>query len=181
MGTAGLPPVVLVAGIGNIFQGDDAFGGAVARALLERPRDERVRVVDFGTRGFDLALALSRRGDLGGPVGAAPQESGDRVELALLVDTVQRGGSPGTLYVIDPAVEKLDAPADPHSLHPANVLALVAALGARPPRVLIVGCEPLRFATDEEPCPELSAPVRAAIPEAVALVERLVAEARAHA
>ncbi|MEZ0229819.1 MAG: hydrogenase maturation protease, partial [Planctomycetota bacterium] len=168
-GRCALSDSILVAGVGDIFQGDDAFGVEVARALAQREgvrlRPD-VRVVDFGTRGYDLALALL-----------------DAPALAILVDTVQRGEAPGTLYVIDPSVDALAAPADPHSMHPANVLALVAALGGTPPRVLIVGCEPLRFATDEEPCPGLSAPVAAAIPGAVELVEKVIGshEARAHA
>ena len=50
-------PSILVAGIGNIFMGDDAFGCEVARRLAGRTLPEGVRVVDFGIRGFDLAYA----------------------------------------------------------------------------------------------------------------------------
>jgi hydrogenase maturation protease len=50
---------VLVAGIGNIFQSDDAFGVEVAQP----PRGTRtlppgVRVEDFGIRGVHLAYEL---------------------------------------------------------------------------------------------------------------------------
>lgn len=82
-------PRILVAGIGNIFFGDDAFGVEVARRLLERPWPEKVRVVDFGIRGFDLAYAFL-----------------DGYDKVILVDTIQRGGTPGTLYVIEPDLEE---------------------------------------------------------------------------
>jgi hydrogenase maturation protease len=68
------PPRVLIAGIGNIFLGDDGFGVEVSRRLLARPQPEGVQVVDFGIRSFDLAYAL-----LDGP------------ELAILVDALARG------------------------------------------------------------------------------------------
>lgn len=163
--------MILVAGVGDIFHGDDAFGVEVARALLARPAarplDGDARVVDFGVRGYDLALAL-----LGGPDQAPP-------ELTVIVDAVQRGGPPGTLYVIDPSVAgTLDAPPDAHSLHPANVLRLVEALGGPAPLVRIVGCEPLTFGTDLEPSAGLSEPVRAAVEPAIELVLSLVARAR---
>ena len=49
---------ILIAGIGNIFFGDDAFGVEVARRLAQRPLAEQVDVRDFGIRGLDLANAL---------------------------------------------------------------------------------------------------------------------------
>ena len=75
---------LLVAGIGNIFLGDDAFGVEVAQRLMKRPQSDGVRVVDFGIRSFDLALAL------------------ERCDAAILVDATARGGAPGTLYVLEP-------------------------------------------------------------------------------
>src|SRR5271165_4572574 len=81
---------VLVAGIGNIFHGDDAFGVEVAQHLLTRPKPAGVAVVDFGIRGFDLAFALL-----------------DGYEISILVDVVERGGLPGTLYVIEPEIDRL--------------------------------------------------------------------------
>ncbi|MGH7848434.1 MAG: hydrogenase maturation protease, partial [Candidatus Binatia bacterium] len=75
------PAKILVAGIGNIFLGDDGFGVEVARELAKRKLPESVRVVDFGIRGFDLAYALL-----------------DGYDLTILVDAAPRGGLPGTLY-----------------------------------------------------------------------------------
>ena len=85
-------PYILVAGVGNIFLGDDAFGSEVARRLVGRMPPDEVRVADFGVRGFDLACALM-----------------DGYEVTVLVDATPRGGAPGTLYVIEPDLSELDA------------------------------------------------------------------------
>ena len=53
-----MSPKILIAGIGNIFLGDDAFGVETARVLFDRRVPEGVKVVDYGIRGFDLAYAL---------------------------------------------------------------------------------------------------------------------------
>ena len=156
---------ILVAGIGNIFLGDDAFGVEVVRQLALRRQPEGVRVVDFGIRGFDLAYALM-----------------DGVDLAILVDATPRGGPPGTLYAIEPEPE---APADPeapevlvetHGMNPLRVLRLVRSLGGEPPALRVVGCEPLTLGSEEEPAPGLSEPVQAAVGAAVRLVEEIVAQ-----
>ena len=110
-------PRVLIAGVGNIFLGDDAFGVEVAQLLARRQLPDGVRVVDFGIRGLDLAYTLL-----------------DPYEAVVLVDAMPRGGRPGTLYVLEPecvpaegseAIPLMDA----HSLDPARVLRLVASLG----------------------------------------------------
>src|SRR5690349_19527441 len=82
---------ILIAGIGNIFLGDDAFGSEVARRLQVQSWPEDVHVEDFGIRGFDLAFALLKQ-----------------YALAILIDAVPRGGVPGTLYKIEPDLEALD-------------------------------------------------------------------------
>lgn len=123
---------VLVACVGNIFQGDDAFGCEVARELSQRPQRPNVRVVDFGIRGLDLTYALM-----------------DAPELTILVDAMARGGSPGTLYTIEPDLTENGLKAtgqsmlDAHVMDPVNVLLAVKSLsGVYPPRVLLVACEP---------------------------------------
>lgn len=148
--------MILVAGIGNIFLGDDGFGSEVARALLARGLPEGVRVRDFGICGVDLAYAL------------------EGCEAAILIDVVQRGGEPGTLYVIEPAPGAFTGGADPHAMTPDRVLASLPP-EARPRRLRLVGCEPLTF----EPAPDemgLSAPVAAAIPPALVLIDDLLRE-----
>ncbi len=152
-------PRLLVAGVGNVFFGDDGFGVEVVRRLAGRPMPETVRVVDFGIRGFDLACALT-----------------DGYAAAVLIDAVRRGGAPGTLYVIEPGDAESSGPVaapDPHGLHPAAVLSLAATMGDVCPHVRVVGCEPLTFGSEEEPVMGLSEPVGRAVEEAVRLVEAL--------
>lgn len=154
---------ILVAGIGNIFNGDDAFGVEVAQRLAKRPLPDGVKVVDFGIRGLDLTYALL-----------------DGYEAAVLIDAAERGEPPGTVSVIEPELPEGDpAPTDfqlsPHDLDPANVLRLAAALGGACRRMLLVACEPLTFG-GEEGVMGLSPPVAASLDTAVAAVEQLVSE-----
>jgi hydrogenase maturation protease len=153
---------VLVAGIGNIFMGDDAFGVEVARRLVERELPPGVDVGDFGIRGMDLMYAL-----------------GEGYDAAVFVDAVPRGEPPGTLSVIEPQLDEADAATpDAHGMDPVKVLALARQLGSVPERILIVGCEPAvaMSGEEEELVGELSEPVRAAVGEAVELVESVVGE-----
>jgi hydrogenase maturation protease len=155
------PERVLIAGIGNIFLGDDGFGVEVVRRLAERPLPEGVEVKDFGIRGMDLAYSLQ-----------------DDYELVVFVDATPRGGAPGTVYLIEPEIEDDgEATLDTHGMDPVKVIKLSRALGARPTRTLVVGCEPqvvLGGEDYDEMLMELSEPVRAAVEEAVKLVVSLV-------
>jgi hydrogenase maturation protease len=161
-------PRILVAGIGNIFLGDDGFGVEVARRLALEPLPENVCVIDFGIRGFDLTMALL-----------------DNFDIVFLVDAAPRGGSPGTLYLIEPdqeaCIEPVDAceMLDPHSLDPVKVLRLVKTMGGQPGRVLVVGCEPENLVSleDWDVTPGLSNPVEMAVAEAVNLIESLIEKA----
>ncbi|WP_035795589.1 hydrogenase maturation protease [Kitasatospora mediocidica] len=155
----------LVAGVGNIFLGDDAFGVETVRELSRQPLPAHVEAVDIGVRGVHLAYQLL-----------------EGYDTLILVDATLRGSDPGTLYLIEPGegsgsggVEQTEALLDGHRMSPDSVLALLGTLcagtGASPPRrTLVVGCEPA--------CVEegfgLSAPVAAAVPEAVRLVLRLL-------
>jgi hydrogenase maturation protease len=156
-------PRTLVAGIGNIFLGDDGFGVETARRLAERQLPDHIEVVDIGVRGVHLAYQLL-----------------DGYDTLVLVDATERGEVPGTLYVIEydgpGAGQSRGAPAiDGHRMTPDTVLALLGTLcagtGGEPPRrTLIVGCEP---ATVEEGI-GLSPPVTEAVPEAVRLIEGML-------
>ncbi|WP_455361447.1 hydrogenase maturation protease [Streptomyces sp. SYSU K21746] len=156
---------VLVAGVGNIFLGDDGFGVETVRALASHPLPEHVEVVDIGVRGVHLAYQLL-----------------DGYDTLVLVDATARGGDPGTLYLIEAgtpgALEPGNALLDGHHMSPDAVLALLdtlcAGTGGTPPRrTVVVGCEP---ACVEEGI-GLSPPVAAAVPEAVRLVTDLVRDA----
>ena len=160
--TERLEPRILVAGIGNIFLGDDGFGVAVARRLAPRELPAGVEVADFGIRGMDLAYALQADYD-----------------AVVFVDTAPRGERPGTISVVEPELDVDEVTIDTHGMDPARVLGLARALGHIPSRVLVVACEPERIVHgehDEDLVGELSAPVGAAVDEAVRVVESLVAE-----
>ncbi len=154
-------PRILVAGVGNIFLGDDAFGVEVVQRLARRPLPPEVRVVDFGIRGLDLTYALL-----------------DGYELVILVDAAPRGEAPGTLYVLEPEVAATvpggAAAVEPHSMDPVKVLRLAAAMGGRIDRLLVVGCEPAPLNEADEMQTGMSNAVRAAVDEAVVLVESLI-------
>jgi hydrogenase maturation protease len=146
---------ILIAGIGNIFLGDDGFGCEVVRRLVQRELPAGVRVVDFGIRGFDLAYALMERND-----------------AVILVDAVPRGEEPGTLYTIQPDLDQLgEANIETHGMNPVKALSLASAMGEKPARILLVGCEPACFDGMG-----LSPAVEAAANEAVSMIEELIAE-----
>lgn len=156
------PPSILIAGIGNIFLGDDGFGCEVLRHLVSRSWPDNVRVVDFGIRGFDLAYALL-----------------DGYDATIFVDATPRGGTPGTLYTIEPELDELDGldaqgmMVETHGMNPMKVLAMVKSMGGEFKRILLVGCEPATFGPEEGQM-GLSEPVSLAVAEAVQIVESLV-------
>lgn len=147
----------LVAGVGNVFLGDDGFGPAVARELARRPAAEGVEIGDFGTGGVHLVYELL-----------------DGCDLFVLVDAARRGYEPGTVTVVEVEAEPSDGQPVPgmdgHGLTPEEIFAMLAAMGGRPGRSLLVACEP----ADLEPRMELSDPVRAAVPHAVRAVEDII-------
>jgi hydrogenase maturation protease len=150
--------MILIAGIGNVFFGDDGFGVEVVRRLADVGTPPDVRVADYGIRGMHLAYDL-----LAG------------YDTTILVDAVPRGDRPGTVYVIDvtsAGTGALAAPRtlDPHGMTPDAVLDLVATLGGDPGHVYVIGCEP----ADTGERLGLSPPVEAAVDTAVAAVVDLV-------
>jgi hydrogenase maturation protease len=152
---------VLVAGIGNIFLGDDAFGVEVVRRLLARHQPEGVVVKDFGIRGLDLAYAMMEPWD-----------------LVILVDAISRGEAAGTLFVLEPELDNNGSHSTPdaHAMTPEKVLELVKSLGGQVPRTLVLGCEPAQLG-GEEGCIGLSNIVEASLEVAIKEVDRLVTEA----
>lgn len=138
---------MLIAGIGNIFLGDDGFGPEVVRRLPDHPRPG-VRVVDYGIRGMHLAYDL-----------LAPWEA------LVLVDAVPDRGAPGRIEVFgpeepeNPHTARLDA----HAMTPDAVFAGLRALGGAPPPTVVVGCQVSSVVEGIG----LSGPVAAAVDEAV--------------
>jgi hydrogenase maturation protease len=150
---------LLIAGIGNIFRGDDAFGCEMARMLAQRPWPEGVRVCDFGIRGFDLACALV-----------------EDYDGAIILDAASRGRPPGTLYLIEPEPVERFARVDPHGLTPDHVFRLAASLGELPPWLRVLGCEPESLGDEDEGAMGLSEVVQAAVEVACGMVEEVVQE-----
>ena len=154
----------LVAGVGNVFLRDDAFGVEVVRLLAGRPVPDGVQVKDFGIRGVHLAYDLL-----------------DGCDLFVLVDAAERGEAPGTVTVLEVEVPEPDPEVlgpgpviDAHSLTPDGIFALLGSLGGRPGRSLLVACEP----ADVSAGMGLSEPVQEALPHAVRTVEEILAERR---
>ena len=148
----------LVAGVGNIFLRDDAFGVEVVRLLGEQPAPPGVEIRDFGIRGVHLAYDLLNGCD-----------------LFVLVDAAARGEPPGTVTVLEvevPDAGSLDGPVmDAHSLTPDGIFALLGSLGGKPGRSLLVACEP----ADVSAGMGLSEPVQQALPHAVRTVAEILA------
>ena len=166
---------LLIAGVGNIFLGDDGFGVEVARRLADVELPDWAHVVDYGIRGMHLAYDLA-----------------NGYEAMILVDATPRGGAPGTIYVIEPdltagirdtADGEGTAEPDPasyplfnaHGMQPDVVFSMLAMLDAGAREVLVVGCEPASVDYGIG----LSAPVADAVDEAVRVVLDLVADATA--
>jgi hydrogenase maturation protease len=149
---------VLVAGIGNIFQSDDAFGVEVAHRLATFPLPSGVRVEDFGIRGVHLAYELL-----------------EGYDALLVVDAVPMGEPPGTLAVIEPQPDD-DAPTvvDAHTMHPDVVLATLRHLGGSVERILIVGCQPADLQDGMGLTPAVAAAVEGAVELCLALVSDMV-------
>lgn len=154
---------ILVACIGNIFLGDDAFGCEVACALAKMGIPKDVEVVDYGIRGFDLAYALLKP-----------------YQAVILVDAIARGSRPGAVYVLQPDERgnsgEGGAILDPHSIKTAQLIAMARLLGDIAAEIFIVGCEPADFGDELEGRIGLSETVAAAVPEAARTVLQLIAQ-----
>jgi hydrogenase maturation protease len=152
---------ILIAGIGNIFLGDDGFGSEVLRHVCDRvTTSDGLHATDYGIGGMHLAYDLLEDWD-----------------GLVLVDAVPNRGSPGAVHVFEADHESPESPAglDAHGMDPATVFASLRALGGTSPRTIVVGCE----VADVAERMGLSKPVQAAIPEAVRAVESAVAMLRA--
>ncbi len=147
---------VLVAGVGNIFLTDDAFGSEVARRLADVALPEGVKVVDYGIRGMHLAYDLL-----------------DGYEALVVVDALPGDGSPGDLSVLEVGPDDLgEGELDAHGMAPVAVLASLGQLGGSLPPTYLVGCQP---ASVEEGI-GLSPAVAAAVEPAIGLVREVLTE-----
>jgi len=151
---------ILIAGIGNVFHGDDGFGCEIARQLEKCALPPGVTVVDFGTRTHDLAHALH-----------------DPYDIVILVDAAPCGKDPGTLYLIEPDTHQLEececADADALSMNPIAAIQMAQALGGVHAKIYVVGCEPAVLANDMDEI-GLSLKVQEVLPQALAMIESLL-------
>ncbi|MCW3022063.1 MAG: hydrogenase maturation protease [Conexibacter sp.] len=158
---------ILVAGVGNAWLQDDAFGGEGARRLDERGVPEGVTVMNFGTGGLDLAYEIMRGYD-----------------ALVLLDASRQGGEPGTLYVLEPDMEELTGPIEdgdvinPHGMDPQTVLRFVGAIGGFSGRIVVIGCEPGEV---DDVGLGLTPAVEGAVERALALVSETLEELRTDA
>ena len=155
-------PRILIAGVGNAWLRDDGFGGEVARRLQERQMPQGVAVMDAGTGGLDLAYEVMRGYD-----------------ALVILDVSRQGGEPGTLYVMEPDEDSVQAGIEdgevinPHGMDPQTVLRFVRSIGAWPGRVMVIACEPAEV---ESMGWGLSEEVGSAVDHAVELVVQTVHE-----
>ena len=143
---------ILVAGVGNVLRGDDGFGPAVAALLTGLPKG--AEVIETGTGGIALLQEIM--------VGCS---------ALIIIDAVERGAEPGTVFYIEPDIEKGEHVPDIHLANPGRVLSMAKTMGILPERVVIIGCQPL---DTEELCQGLSPPVQRALAIAVDKIEETV-------
>ena len=147
----------LIAGFGNLLRGDDGFGVEVVNRLGASALPAHAQTMDVGIGGMHFVLRLM-----------------EGFEVVIVVDAVQHGQPPGTLYVFTPAEVDLGLDSgeriDPHFAEPARSLKFAKALGVLPGRVTVVGCEPESCHLGQ--C--LSLPVSVAVDRAVQTIRDMV-------
>ena len=153
---------ILVAGIGNIFLGDDAFGVEMVQRLSAKPLPPQVTLADFGIRSFDLAYAMA-----------------DDYDVTILLDAISQGQPPGTVSLIEPDISGSNTsdvgPVDAHSMNPVRALQMASSLGGQPRRLYLIACEPAVLETEEGQL-GLSDQIEAAIPTAIEMLRTLLDE-----
>jgi hydrogenase maturation protease len=153
---------ILLAGIGNIFQGDDAFGCEIIRALAAETLPAGVTAVDYGIRSYDLAYALN-----------------DDYDAVVLIDAAGQGKEPGSVYLmqLDPGkLSEMDqGSVDPHAMNPVSVIQMAQSFGVIKSSLYLIGCEPENLG-GEDGAMGLSERVEGALPQALQLTRSLLAE-----
>ncbi|HET9533122.1 MAG TPA: hydrogenase maturation protease [Blastocatellia bacterium] len=156
---------ILIAGVGNVLRGDDGFGVEVARRLMQgNSFSGDVEIFEAGIAGIAFVHELM-----------------NNYNALVIADAIDRGGEPGTLYLIEPdipdpaGVEGSDlhrSLVDAHYTEPSKALSLARALKVLPSKVYIVGCQPAQT----DPGLEMSEPVKNAVAVAIERIEALIVE-----
>ena len=146
----------LIAGFGNVLRRDDGFGVEVVRRLSARHdgADGEITVLEVGTGGIHLA-----------------QELLSGYDRLIVVDAMTGGGAPGSIYVLELDDVEAAHQIDMHLTIPSRALSVGKALGALPPRVFMIGCEP---ADVDELSTELTPAVSDAVESAVREIRKLL-------
>lgn len=144
---------ILVACLGNIFYGDDAFGVEVAKVLFDRDLPENVKVKDFGIRGMDLAFEVS-----------------EDYNLVILVDTIKVGARAGTVFVLEPKTPESSA-ALMHDLTPDKALQFAQLFSNKQKKMLLIGCEPVNLEFNSEMSEAVKNAVKKAVRKILEIIE----------
>lgn len=167
-GQATSPSAILIAGVGNELRADDGVGLVVARRLLSSAVPPNAIVREYGINGIALVQDLQSFQDAEG------------LSALIILDASRSGGVPGDVHVLQctvPALAEMeeqarrDFLADVHWTNPNRALVLAQGLGVLPPRVFLVGIEPV---VTDDLAMTLTAPVLRAVDKAVAAVCLLV-------
>jgi hydrogenase maturation protease len=155
---------VLIACVGNILRGDDGFGVSVAEELSRCALPSGVDLIETGIGGMSIVQQLM-----------------DGYDAMVVVDALDRGADPGTVFVVDPHVPDPEALSHDewrqqfsnlHLAEPSRVLLLARAAGVLPAQVVLIGCQPERV---DEYEPSLTPTVQRAVPVAAARALELAA------
>jgi hydrogenase maturation protease len=95
-------PRILIAGLGNLLLRDDGVGIHAVRQF-QRVSGSRYRAVEVGCAVLDALHLL------------------EWSEKILLIDAMEAGGPPGTVYRVS-SIEELDGGAVPASLHELSIV-----------------------------------------------------------
>lgn len=145
---------ILIACLGNIFYGDDAFGVEVAKLLSEQDLPENVKLTDFGIRGIDLAFELI-----------------NDYELVILVDTIKIGAEAGSVFVLEPKLGE-NSENFTHDLTPTKAMHIASRLKTKPKKMLLVGCEPVNLEFNDEMSEEIRSAVEKAVGKILEIIEK---------
>lgn len=117
---------IMVVGIGNLLLQDEGIGVHAINALSELQVSPEVELVDGGTHSYDLVDIFCQ------------------AEKLIIVDALQAGGEPGTIYRAP--LEQLGLKPDNncislHQLHFIDAVEMVKLLGHNP-QITVFGVEP---------------------------------------
>lgn len=144
---------ILVACLGNIFYGDDAFGIEVFKRLSKQGLPENIKVQDFGIRGIDLAFEIS-----------------ENYDLVILVDTVKVGAKAGSVLILEPKIKE-DFDIFTHDLTPNKALQFAANFENKPKKMLLIGCEPANLEFNDEMSEEVKNAIGKAVEKALEIIK----------